>query len=139
RVRQAGSDDQKVYDSWMPQLVVRRSGIAPLRSVFVAVHEPFRSQPFVSEVQNVPLDPSAEFSVALQVQHTAGTDTVISTLDEPPYPERRLPGGIVMQGRLGVVRERAGKVVAAWLVDGTRLAKGDFTAKLATPRYEGEL
>ncbi|MBI3911110.1 MAG: heparinase II/III family protein [Armatimonadetes bacterium] len=139
RVRPAEGDDRKVYDYWMPQLVARRRGTAPLGNVFAAVHEPFRPQPFIREIRRLPLDPASAFAVALEVRHGDFTDTILSTLDEPPYPERRLPGGIVVSGRLAVVRERAGRVVAAWLVDGTRVAKGDFALTLEAPRYEGVL
>ncbi len=139
RIRQANRDDARIYDYWMPQLVARRSGPAPLSNTFVAVHEPFARQPFLGLVRRLSLDPSTEFGVALEVRHGDWTDTIMSTLDEPPYPERKLPGGLVLNGRLAVVRERAGQVVAAWLVDGTRVAKGDFVGTLDTPRYEGVL
>jgi hypothetical protein len=137
RVRPAEGDDRKVYDYWMPQLVVRRRGQALLESVFAAVHEPFRPEPFLGEVQAVPLDPPGACAVALEVRHGDVCDTIVSTLDEPPYPERRLPGGIYLQGRLGVLRERAGRVLAAWLVDGTRLGKGDFALTCKPARWEG--
>jgi hypothetical protein len=137
RIRQSEGDDRKVYDYWMPQLVARRSGAAPLRNTFVAVHEPFRGQPFLTSVRSVSLEPGSEFGVALQVRHGATTDTIINTLDEPPYQERKLPENLVFNGRLAVVRERAGKVAAAWLIDGQRIAKDDFVATLATPRHEG--
>ena len=88
---------------------------------------------------SLPLDPPAEFAVALEVCHGDFTDTIISTLDDPPYTERRLPNGVVVRGRLMVLRERAGRAVAAWLVDGVRMAKGDFTLTLEAPRYEGAI
>jgi hypothetical protein len=136
RVRPAEGDDRKVYDYWMPQLVVRRVGAAPLISTFVAVHEPFDGQPFLQDVRRLPLDPAAG-GVALEVRHGDWTDTIVSTLDDPPYPERQLPGGMVVRGRLAVVRERAGRVTGAWLIDGASVSKSDFVLKLNNPRYEG--
>jgi hypothetical protein len=136
RVRQAEGDDRKVYDYWMPQLVVRRQGAAPLASSFVAVHEPFSRQPFLQDVRRLSLEP-AEGGVALEVRHGDYTDTIMSTLDDPPYTERRLPSGLTVSGRLAVVREKAGRVVAAWLLDGARVSKGDFALTLEKPRYEG--
>ncbi|MFH1266084.1 MAG: heparinase II/III family protein [Planctomycetota bacterium] len=139
QVRPAEGDDRKVYDHWMPQLVVRRSGEAPLAGVFAAVHEPFRPEPFLGDVLALPLEESDDYAVALKVPHGDLEDTIVSTLDEPPYPERRLSGGIRFQGRLGVLRERAGKVVAAWLVDGISLGKGDFVLTCEAPRWEGTI
>ncbi|MBM4047412.1 MAG: hypothetical protein FJ279_20085, partial [Planctomycetes bacterium] len=138
RIRQAEGDDRKAYDYWMPQVVARRRGPAPLTSAFVAVHEPFKPSAaggFVREVRALPLDPPAEFGVALEVLHGEFTDTILSLPD--PVGERRLPNGVVARARLAVVREQGGKVVAAWLVDGTQVSKGDFTLKLEEPRYEG--
>jgi hypothetical protein len=139
RVRQAEGDDRKVYDYWMPQLVVRRRGESPLSSVFAAVHEPFRPQPFLTAVRSLPLDPPGQGAVALEVGHGDLLDTIICTGDEPPYPERRLPGGITVRGRLAVLRQRANQVVAAWLIDGLSLKKGEFTLTSPAARYEGTI
>ncbi len=136
RVRQAEGDDCKVYDYWMPQLVVRRQGTVPLTSTFVAVHEPFNRQPFLHDVRRLPLEP-ADGGVDLEVRHGEYTDTIVNKGDEPPWTERRLPGGLTVAGRLAVVHEKAGRVVAAWLIDGARVAKDDFTLTLEKPRYEG--
>ena len=137
RLRSAHGDDRKVYDYWMPHLVARRRGQAPFASLFAAVHEPFQPQPFVDGVRVLPLDPPGADCIAIEVRHGDTVDTIISTLDEPPYPERRLPDGIAVQGRLGILRQRAGKVSAAWLVDGTRLSQGNFVLTCDAPRYEG--
>jgi hypothetical protein len=139
RIRAAEGDDRKVYDYWMPQLVVRRRGEAPLASLFAAVHEPFQPEPFLGDVRALPLDPPGEGAVALEVCHGDVRDTIVCTLDDPPYPERQLPGGIRIEGRLGVLRQRAGQVLAAWLVDGTRLAKGDFALTSEAARHEGTI
>lgn len=137
RVRPAEGDDRTVYDYWMPQLVVRRRGPAPLEGVFAAVHEPFRPEPFLTKVAPLALDPPDDDAVALKVHHGDLVDTIVSTLDEPPYPERRLPGGIRIRGRLAVVRQRAGRVVAAWLIDGSLLSRNQFSLTCKTPRITG--
>jgi hypothetical protein len=139
RIRQAQRDDLKVYDYWMPQLVARRRGAESLASTFVAVHEPYRSKPFLGQVRSLSLSPAADFSAALEVRHGDYTDTIVSTLDEPPYAERKLPGGVAINGRLAVIRERGGQVVAMWLVDGTRVAKGTAVCTAAKPRHEGTI
>ncbi len=136
RIRQAEGDDRKVYDYWMPQLVARRRGTAPVTSVFAAVHEPFKPQPFIQEAKAVSLEPPADFAAALQVRHGDFTDTIISTLDEPPFVNRSA-GGAAMRGRMAVLRERAGEVVGAWMVGGASLTKGGFSLTSEHPRYEG--
>jgi len=137
QVRPAEGDDRKVYDYWMPQLVARRRGPAPLASVFAAVHEPFRPEPFLMKVAPVAFDPPHDDAVALEVHHGELVDTIVSTLDEPPYPERRLPGGIRIRGRLAVLRQRAGRVVAGWLIDGSLLSRNEFSLTCETPRITG--
>lgn len=42
-----------------------------------------------------------------------------------------------MKGRIAVIRERAGQVVAAWLIDGERVAKWRFVLAGKTARCEG--
>ena len=139
RVRPAEGDDRRVYDFWMPQLVARRRGQTPLESLFAAVHEPFGGEPFLGPVRVLPLDPPGAGAVALEVQHGDVRDVIVSTLDDPPYPERRLPESISIQGRLGILRQRGGRVIGAWLVDGTRLSQGEFVLTNKNARYQGTL
>jgi hypothetical protein len=139
RVRQAEGDDRKAYEFWMPQLMVRRRAAAALGSVFLAVHEPFRGEPFLDGFRSLAMEPAAEGCVAFEVRHGAWTDTIISTLDEPPYPERRLPGGIVFQGRLGFLRQHKRQVVEAVLVEGTGLRAGDVRLTSPVGRWEGSI
>ncbi|MDH7568549.1 MAG: heparinase II/III family protein [Armatimonadota bacterium] len=127
-VRQAGrgasGDNRKVFDQWMPQLIVRRRGEAPLSSLFAAVHQPFAGTPFLSEVRPLPIEP-ADGAAALQVRHGNCVDTILSTLDMPPYPERTADG-VRLRGRLGIVRRQQGRVSHAWLFEGESLSAGDF-------------
>lgn len=137
RVRPAEGDDRKVYDYWMPQVVVRRRGVAPLSSLFVAVHEPFTERPFLRSVRPLTIDPANEFCAAVEVCYENTRDVIVSTLDEPPYPERRLQDGTVVRGRLALIRERSGAVSGIWLIDGLRAGRENTTLTLNTPRYEG--
>jgi hypothetical protein len=139
RLRQSKGDDATVYDYWMPQLVARRTGTKPLQSQFVAVHEPFRTDPFLASVTPVDLNPSDPWATALEVRHGEFVDTVVATMDTAPYPERTLASGIRVRGKLAVVRERLGEVVAAWLVDGESVQKGAFTLTRPVARYEGTI
>ena len=112
---------------------------SPLSSVFAAVHEPFKSQPFLGEVRSLPLDPPTKARSRCEVAHGDFIDTVVCTCDEPPYTERHLPDGTSVRGRLAVLREHDGQVVAAWLIDGLSVTKGDFTLSVPAARYEGTI
>ena len=123
-VRRAGvgsnGDNRKMMDFWMPQLAARRTGEAPLHSLFAAVHAPFLGEPFVDSVNALGISPADPDCIALQVTSGAVTDTIISTLDQAPYPERTV-GDVTMSGRLGIVRRVNGEVAGMWLFEGTDL------------------
>jgi hypothetical protein len=85
----------------------------------------------------VRLVPDDNDSVALQIRHGEMVDTVISTMDEPPCQERAVSGGYRMRGRLGIVREKAGKPVAGWLFEGESLIAKGMLLKSQAARYEG--
>lgn len=139
-VRRAGvgsrGDMRKSYDFWMPHLLVRRRGKAPLASTFVAVYEPFSGKRFLAAVKQLPVTPAGGSAYALRVTHGAGNDTIIATLDEPPYPERRA-GSVTLRGRLGVVRETGGRATALWLLEGIRLSRGEASVTSAPASYSG--
>ena len=142
-VRRAGvgsrGDNTKILDFWMPQLVVRREGAdgAGLQSTFVAVEEPFRGDAFIDSVESVELTPADEGAVALRVTCGDIVDTIISTLDEAPYPERKTADGIAMKGRLGVVRQVDGKTTGAWLFEGVALIADGWSVKAEIGSYAG--
>ncbi len=137
--RGADGDMRKLYDFWMPQLAGRREGVSPLSSTFVALEEPFSGEPFIQGVDMLPLEPDDSGAVALRIRHATGVDTVISTLDDPPYPRRSTPGGVTMGGRLGVVREPTDGPGRAWLFDGEELVAGDVRLQVERGRYEGRI
>lgn len=136
-VRRTKNDPGKAYDFWMPQLVLRRRGAGPLESLFAVVEEPYTGRPLVDSVRAVPLTPADGSCLALEVRHGNVVDTLISTLDEPPYPERVTANGLRLRGRLGLVRSEGGRLTGLWLFEGTALtgAEGGVTCKAA--RYEG--
>jgi len=138
-IRQAGKDSTKAWDYWMPQLIARRTGEAPLANTFVAVEEPFSGKTFIDKVERVQLVPEAEGAVALRVTHGDSVDTIISTLDEPPYPERVTADGISIGGKLGIVRQHNGETVGAWLLDGAALAGHGWLLKTDEGPYTGDL
>ena len=133
------ADMRKAYDFWMPKLVVRRKADAPLHSVFTAVHEPMHGTPFIGTVERLELTPADENAVAIRVTHGDVTDTIISTLDAAPYPERKTADGISLHGRLGIVRQTAGVTTAAWLFEGDELSDGRQSVKTPAAAYTGQL
>ena len=130
-------DMRKAYDFWMPQLMVRHRGEAPLASTFTAVEEPFHGTPFIANVERLALEPSDGNAAAMRVTHGGGVDTIISTLDEPPYPTRTTPDGTAIKGRLGVLRQVSGTTVAAWLFEGEELTSGDWRLTAGKTRHDG--
>jgi len=142
-VRRAGTgaagDNRKALDYWMPHLVIRRRGEAPLTSLFAAVEEPWAGSPFLDQVMPVALSPADPAAVALSVRHGEVVDTIISTLDEPPYPARTTPTGITLKGRLGVVRQRAGATTDMWLYEGDELALHNTRLDMPASRYDGRI
>ncbi|MCK5803832.1 MAG: heparinase II/III family protein [Lentisphaeria bacterium] len=138
-IRRAGSDSNKVWDYWMPQLVARRTGTAPLASNFVAVHEPFAGNAFIESVSSLALTPAAETAIALQVRHGDTIDTIISTLDSPPYPERVTANGISIRGRMGIVRQVSGRTTGMWLFEGESLTAKDAAVTTEKASYQGRI
>ena len=138
-IRKAGRDSNKVWDFWMPQLVARRTGSAPLASTFVAVEEPFAGKPFIRAVQALALTPGDDGAVALSVSYGGTVDTIISTLDTEPYPERTTTTGVSIRGRLGIVRQVGGKTIGLWLFEGRKLAVNDDVLDAATARHPGRI
>ena len=138
-VRNAKEDSRKLYDFWMPQLVLRRRGEAPLASTFVAIEEPFAGRPFIKSVERVELQPPAETAVAFRVTHGDTADTIISTLDQAPHPVRTTSDGISIQGRLGIVRRTGGLATGAWLFEGIALAADTLSLSAETGSYSGEI
>ena len=126
-IRQAGvgsrGDNRKTLDFWMPHMAARRTGEGPLQSTFAAIEEPFLGEPFIDAVTRLDVAPADEGCVALQVTCGAITDTIISTLDEEPFPARTV-GDVTLRGRLGVVRRVDGRVTGTWLFEGRELTVG---------------
>ena len=125
-VRRAGQgargDMRKIYDFWMPKLLVRKAGEAPLSSVFAAVHEPCDGDAFIDSVQRLVLTPADPACIALRVAHGECVDTIISTLDQRPFTQRATADGVTLQGRLGLVRHRAGKFQGVWMFDAAAMS-----------------
>ena len=138
-IRRAGSDSNKVWDFWMPQLVARRTGARPLASTFVAVQEPFAGKPFIDRVDAVPLTPAGTGVVAVRVKHGDTVDTIVSASDLSSTRERTTASGVSVAGWLGIVREVAGKTTGLWLFGGRRLASKTAQVTASAASYRGRV
>lgn len=134
-------DSSKAYNFWMPQLILRRQAQAPLASLFAAVHEPHAGQNAIRSIEPVDLTPTDENATALRIVHGDSVDTIISTLDKPPYPRRTTSDGISLRGRLGVVRQsiQGGKAAGMWLFEGEELRAGAAALRDNVSRYVGRV
>ncbi len=137
-IRKAGRESNQAYDYWMPQLIVRRRA-AEQTSTFAAIEEPYSGEPFISSIEALALTPPQDTAVALRVTHGDKADTIISTLDGPPYPERATGDGIRIKGRLGIVRQVNGKTTAMWLFEGEELAAQDWRIASEKSCYTGRI
>ena len=135
------AEDDKAYDFWMPQLLLRRQNDIPfpLTSVFAVVEEPYTGRAFIDSVERLTLNPSDENAVALRVVHGNTVDTIISTLDEPPFPQRSTSNGTTIRGRLGIVRQKAGKTVSGWLFEGEKLVQHGMDLNSEASRFSGRI
>ncbi len=141
-VRRAGTgtagDNRKTLDFWMPHLAARRTGTAPLQTIFAAVEEPFDGKPLLTDVHRLEVSPGDDGCVAMAVTCGATTDTIIATMDEAPFPAR-VAGDVSIAGRLGVVRRTAGEVTGMWLFGGRELTSGGHRLALADAAYTGTI
>lgn len=112
------------------------------RNTFIGVLEPLDGQPVVGTITRLPVDETDDGwpTIALRVEHPAGTDLVLCS----PDPQREVTadlGGTALQlkGRLGVVSlKQDGSLRRLWLQDGTVLSYGDQRIQAAAA-YEGTI
>ena len=126
-IRRAGEDDAKLDDFAMPVLIQRREG-EDLSSTFVSVLEPCSERSFITSVERVPLSGGGPGDVALKIAWgdgvTGGSRTDYLICGSGDEDRSLCVGDMVLQGRIGFVRERKGEVERMTLVGGTVLEKG---------------
>ncbi|MSS71339.1 MAG: hypothetical protein EXS64_07600 [Candidatus Latescibacteria bacterium] len=121
-VRRAQENEGKVDEFRMPSLISRRDGKG-LESTYLTVLEPFEGRPFITTVERLPVTGGGAGDVALRVVCGDRTDYLIFS----ETGDRTVKAGdLVLQGRLGFVREQGGKVERMTLVGGTALEKGSL-------------
>jgi len=133
-----GGDNRRTLEYWMPQIAARRTGPAPLQSLFAAIEEPFLGEPFIDEVRRLEVTPPGENCVAIEVTCGPVTDTIISTLDEEPFPERTA-GEVALRGRAAVVRRVDGLLAGMWLFEGMGLTADGESISTDRSRFSGTI
>ena len=116
-VRRAEESEGRLDDYTMPALIHRREG-KDLSSEFVNVLEPFGEAPFLRSVEMLDSDSDG---LALKIEGDDYTDFLLHTGEG----RRVVAGDIVLDGRIGFVRERDGAVEKMTLVGGSLLQKGN--------------
>lgn len=119
-------------------VIVRReaaSGSA-LDSVFLSVLQPYRDQPYITDVRRLVPDGGAEGPVALVVERVDGADTIYQSVDAARTTHT---ANGRFAGRLAVVsRDGDDAVRYAYLLDGGLIEQGSLYVA-APGSYEGEV
>jgi len=135
----SNADMRKGYDFWMPKLLVRRTGEGALTSIFAAVHEPYEQTGFIRAVRRVKIRNGDEMALALQIEHEAGLDTILSAGPVSSPAEITTENGVHLQGRLGFIRQQEGKIVSVWLFAGTKFSGPDWEIAAQAAGLSGEI
>jgi hypothetical protein len=148
RDRMPADTPEAFYGYWRPSLMVRRRAPmgAALDSSFVAVIEPFRATPCISKVERLPLVGGSPDQVALRLTLSGGREDVVlvnlANSDVAGAPAATavttMDRQFVLEGRVGVVRRRAG-VERAVLVGGARLERAGRTLRQPRGTWSGSV
>lgn len=137
-------------EAWIPQLLLRREGQAPLASTFVGVLEPHDGQSNIRKITRHELRDAAgkvvtDSHVALEVELTDGRRDLLVLADvensgdkEPVF---KLPArDLTVSGEVGFVRlNAAAEPGHVWLGQGSRLKLKNFVLELKRPTEVFEL
>jgi len=116
------SNRDVVDEQWLPTLVTRKRGIAPLATTFVAVIEPFTQLPSVASIRR--LD-SPDATVILEITLADGRCDLIIAADGPGQILNQPEWHVKTDGELVLVRRDAkGKTQSMALTKGTFLEVG---------------
>jgi hypothetical protein len=133
--------DNRDIGEEMSIVTVRRKAGDDL-DTFVAVHEPYRSAPFVSQIRRLPVTSEDDHAVALSVSHRAGTDLILSAdgISGLPQVQHAEQDGMLLEsdGELAVAGFDGGGLRHLSVIGGTYTKAGGRRIE-ATPTVEGAL
>lgn len=120
-----------------PSLLLRRTAAAPgLRSVFIAVHEPFYGAPRIQAVRRVRAREHGEASVIVEIQTSHRTDTLVLSLEGPQTIE---VNDLELRGVAGFIEQPNAGATRGALIAGTTLRRGRFALSAPTAAYRGTI
>jgi len=131
---------RSAYDITWALLNTTATDPGPLVRQYLHVLQPYAGKPVIDRVESVPLagaPEDAEFpALALRVVAGDVVDTLVLQ-----YGKRRdvAAGDLHCDGEFGLWRERAGRLVAAVLVRGTRLTRGALGITLPAAEYHATI
>lgn len=135
-VRRAEEDSSRVWDYWMPALVLRIEG-EDLQSTFTAVHRPVQDGAEGLAVEGLEIVSDDPFAVAVSVSGEGFTDYHLATSDSEAAIS--VPGhGIEATGRYAFARIVDGELVAMGILDGSQMRVGERELEI-TPGGIGEV
>ena len=123
---------------WLRWALTTRKGTA-LKSTFVSVIEPYKQTPQVASVRRVALEgvDVQDGPVVLEIELTDGA--VDTLMYNPPQGAGLNAGGRELDGRLGFIRRRGGKVERAALIGGSTMRDGPFELKAPQGAWSGKV
>jgi hypothetical protein len=117
-----------------PSLLLRNQGKDGLRSVIIAVHEPFYGKPKITSVKRLQTVGDADSSVALQIGAPGRLDTVLLSLSEYLTVTTDVAS---LNGRFGFVTKPAMGQGSGCLLGGTALSSGSLRLSAPAATYRG--
>lgn len=119
---------------WLRYLIQTRKGDA-LESNFVNVLEPYNNTPFLRSVRHLEVE-AAEGVIAtvLRIEHEDGTTDFFLHANQRTQLNVE---GIELEGQVGFVRLRDGKVTDLQMLNGTRLSHSGHAIETEQPAFEG--
>ena len=120
-------------DSWIPRVMVRRQGAAPLASTFIGIIEPYEGMPNVTAVRRLPLQPDggaarSDCHVALELRLADGRRDLFVAADLESGPGALIQSAwrVRLDGQMCWVRRNAvGRVERIALCGGRSVRVGD--------------
>jgi len=113
-----------------------REGAAPLVSQFVGTYELYERTPLIDEITRIDVradKPSTFEPIVLRIR--AGDQEDVIVAGDGYRPQRVAGAGVALDGELGVVSRRGGKLHAAVLVNGTELRVGNVLLRQSRRRF----
>jgi hypothetical protein len=130
----SGFQDTDVREFWIPTVIARRQGAAPLHSTFVSIIEPYSCSSNIKGVRRLPLQtegdkPCGDSQVAVEIELTTGQRDLLIALDpnQPLASVRQPDWDVDLTAELCWLRRDAiGHLQRATITKG-KLQSGGFT------------